>query len=211
MMMGLMGKMALMGPLMMLMIKVKAIKALLLSKLALLMSLAQLMKGKKSGGSGEWFCNWFSWDRLGVDDGEVCLQTWPELNLYSSVLQAKKWSSCTITMEVEARNTEPARRPVGCPDTRQQVGRLVEAPTATRRARTLAAAMPLMLGRKTLTLRVSIDEKCCLPSWSIPSWSYFNPYIWVRYDWRNEVKWLIELFNRIIRWGGGQNVRYLDL
>uniref|UniRef100_A0A2S2P005 Uncharacterized protein n=1 Tax=Schizaphis graminum TaxID=13262 RepID=A0A2S2P005_SCHGA len=50
MMMGLMGKMALMGPLMMLMIKVKAIKALLLSKLALLMSLAQLMKGKKSGG-----------------------------------------------------------------------------------------------------------------------------------------------------------------
>lgn len=50
MMMGLMGKMALMGPLMMLMIKVKAIKALLLSKLALLMSMAQLMKGKKSGG-----------------------------------------------------------------------------------------------------------------------------------------------------------------
>lgn len=46
-----MGKMALMGPLMMLMIKVKAIKALLLSKLALLMSLAQLMKGKKSGGA----------------------------------------------------------------------------------------------------------------------------------------------------------------
>jgi len=53
MMMGLMGKMALMGPLMMLMIKVKAIKALLLSKLALMMSLGQLMKGKKSGGSGE--------------------------------------------------------------------------------------------------------------------------------------------------------------
>ncbi|XP_001947182.2 uncharacterized protein LOC100159162 [Acyrthosiphon pisum] len=52
MMMGLMGKMALMGPLMMLMIKVKAIKALLLSKLALLMSLAQLLKGKKSGGGG---------------------------------------------------------------------------------------------------------------------------------------------------------------
>lgn len=53
MMMGLMGKMALMGPLMMLMIKIKAIKALLLSKLALLMSLAQLMKGKKSGASGK--------------------------------------------------------------------------------------------------------------------------------------------------------------
>ncbi|VVC33473.1 Protein of unknown function DUF1676 [Cinara cedri] len=52
MMMGLMGKMALMGPLMMLMIKVKAIKALLLSKLALLMSLAQLMRGKKGGGGG---------------------------------------------------------------------------------------------------------------------------------------------------------------
>ncbi|XP_025190780.1 uncharacterized protein LOC112591235 [Melanaphis sacchari] len=53
MMMGLMGKMALMGPLMMLMIKVKAIKALLLSKLALLLSLGQMMKGKKSGASGK--------------------------------------------------------------------------------------------------------------------------------------------------------------
>lgn len=49
---GLMGKMAFMGPMMVLIIKLKAIKALILSKIALLLSLFQLFKsgGKKGGG-----------------------------------------------------------------------------------------------------------------------------------------------------------------
>lgn len=54
MMTGLMGKMAFMGPFMVLMIKLKALKALILSKIALMLSLFQLFKGggKKGGGGG---------------------------------------------------------------------------------------------------------------------------------------------------------------
>lgn len=48
---GLMGKMAFMGPFMVLMIKLKALKALILSKIALMLSLMHLFKGgKKSSG-----------------------------------------------------------------------------------------------------------------------------------------------------------------
>lgn len=51
---GLMGKMAFMGPFMVLLIKLKALKALILSKIALMLSLFQLFKGggKKGGGGG---------------------------------------------------------------------------------------------------------------------------------------------------------------
>lgn len=51
MMTGLMSKMAFLGPLMVLMIKLKAMKALLLSKLALMLSLMHMFK-KKGGGHG---------------------------------------------------------------------------------------------------------------------------------------------------------------
>lgn len=47
---GLMGKMAFLGPFMVLLIKLKALKALILSKIALIMSLLQLFKSKKGGG-----------------------------------------------------------------------------------------------------------------------------------------------------------------